>query len=213
MVKVGCLFAAIGGRLPCQPFSVAGEKRGFKDDRGLLFLHIIRLLKEFGPRRPKALLLENVKNFRSHDKGRTFRRVQAEVQKAGYWFTESNAQVLNTATHTHIPQNRERLFMVALSTDWFAANTFQFPSAVPSLARRSVRDEASLFEGPICIPHSHADREQRGNTSDRAPAACAAVVPPGHSREESPRSRAVGRTYSVSRYLHQPDAHPSPPPV
>src|ERR1700674_3359700 len=45
---------------PCQPFSVAGEKRGFKDERGLLFLHVIRLIKEFGRDKPKILLLENV---------------------------------------------------------------------------------------------------------------------------------------------------------
>src|SRR5208283_2573086 len=74
---------------PCQPFSIAGEKRGFKDERGLLFLHIIRIIKEFGPRKPKVLLLENVRNFKSHDKGRTFKRVQAEIQKAGYWFSDA----------------------------------------------------------------------------------------------------------------------------
>ncbi|HEV3457769.1 MAG TPA: DNA (cytosine-5-)-methyltransferase, partial [Thermoanaerobaculia bacterium] len=62
------------GGFPCQPFSVAGEKRGFKDKRGSLFLHIIRLIKEFGREKPKVLLLENVKHFRAHDGGRTFSR-------------------------------------------------------------------------------------------------------------------------------------------
>jgi len=129
---------------PCQPFSVAGEKLGFKDERGLLFLHIIRLIKEFGPDKPKVLLLENVKNFRSHDKGRTFQRVQAEIQKAGYWFSEKDARVLNTATHTVIPQNRERIFMVALSSDHFAANTFAFPEPVPASSLREVREYLDL---------------------------------------------------------------------
>lgn len=113
---------------PCQPFSCAGEKLGFSDERGLLFLHIIRLLREFGKDKPKILLLENVQNFRSHDKGRTFKRVQTEIQKAGYWFGERNAQILNTATHTRIPQNRPRIFMVAMSCDHFPSNTFVFPS-------------------------------------------------------------------------------------
>src|SRR5262249_36234259 len=45
---------------PCQPFSAAGEAKGFQDKRGTLFLHIIRLLREFGAKRPKILLLENV---------------------------------------------------------------------------------------------------------------------------------------------------------
>ena len=79
---------------PCQPFSVAGEALGFKDERGLLFLDIIRIIKEFGPDKPKIVLLENVRNFRTHDRGRTFNRVQVEIQKAGYWFSEKNARQL-----------------------------------------------------------------------------------------------------------------------
>ena len=113
---------------PCQPFSAAGEKKGFEDKaRGMVFLDIIRLLGEFGRKKPKVLLMENVQYFRNHDGGRTFKRVQAEVQKAGYWFTDKHAAVLNTAEHTDIPQNRDRLFMVAYSCDHFASNTFAFP--------------------------------------------------------------------------------------
>ncbi|MBK9054975.1 MAG: DNA (cytosine-5-)-methyltransferase [Chloroflexi bacterium] len=116
---------------PCQPFSIAGEKRGFNDERGILFMEIIRLIKEFGNDKPKVLVMENVKNLKVHDKGRTFKRIQTEIQKAGYWFTESNAQILNTATHTNIPQNRERIFMVALSCQHFSSNNFIFPSELP----------------------------------------------------------------------------------
>lgn len=129
---------------PCQPFSIAGEKRGFEDERGLLFLHIIRLLKEFGALKPKVLLLENVRNFRVHDSGRTFKRVQAEIQKAGYWFTEANAHMLNTATHTTIPQNRDRIFMVALSTDHFSANNFVFPEPLQPGSLRPVEEFLDL---------------------------------------------------------------------
>ena len=131
------------GGFPCQPFSIAGEAKGFKDDRGLLFLHIIRLIREFGDRKPKILLLENVQNFKTHDKGRTFRRVQSEIQKAGYWFSEKNSAILNTATHTHIPQNRARIFMVALRSDIFSCNNFQFPGVTPESERVDVW---SLFE-------------------------------------------------------------------
>jgi len=83
---------------PCQPFSVAGEKRGFLDERGLLFLHIIRIIQEFGKNKPKILLLENVKNLKSHDKGRTFKRIQFEIQRAGYWFGENNTQFSSACT-------------------------------------------------------------------------------------------------------------------
>src|SRR5258706_3226761 len=54
---------------PCQPFSIAGEKRGFDDERGELFLEIIRLIQEFGDEKPKVLIMENVKNLKAHDKG------------------------------------------------------------------------------------------------------------------------------------------------
>lgn len=129
---------------PCQPFSVAGEKLGFKDERGMLFLHIIRLVREFGKNKPWILLLENVKNFRTHDHGRTFQRVQSEIQKAGYWFSEKNAQVLNTATYTDIPQNRERVFMVAMSCDHFPSNSFKFPEPRPRGSARPVREMLDL---------------------------------------------------------------------
>ncbi len=114
---------------PCQPFSVAGMKKGFDDDRGTLFLDIIRLLNEFGKHKPRILLLENVSNFRGHDQGRTFRRVQREIQQAGYWFTAANAVILNTALHSNVPQNRSRVFMVAMSCEHFARNSFRFPVA------------------------------------------------------------------------------------
>ena len=123
---------------PCQPFSVAGEKLGFEDERGLLFLHIIRIIQEFGKNKPKVLLLENVKNLKSHDKGRTFKRIQYEIQRAGYWFGEKNAQIMHTAFHTDIPQNRDRIFMVALSCDVFPSNIFEFPTPNPEPRVRSV---------------------------------------------------------------------------
>ena len=132
------------GGFPCQPFSIAGQKKGLDDTRGMLFLHIIRLLKEFKLRKPKILLLENVQHFRNHDECRTFRRVQSEIQRAGYWFTDKDAQVLNTATHTNIPQNRDRIFMVAFSCNHFSRNTYEFPTALPQGSLRKVKDFLDL---------------------------------------------------------------------
>jgi len=131
---------------PCQPFSIAGEKLGFQDERGLLFLHIIRLLREFGRDKPKVLLLENVKNLKSHDRGRTFRRIQSEIQKAGYWFTEESARILNTADYSDIPQNRQRIFMVAMSTRQFPTNSFLFPEPNFPPANRPVWDYLDYHE-------------------------------------------------------------------
>lgn len=123
---------------PCQPFSVAGNMHGFKDPRGKLFFEIIRILKEFGKERPKIILMENVKNLLFHNNGKTFSRIVEEIQSAGYWFMPNNVAVLNTRDHTDIPQNRERLYMVALSWDSFDYNDFKFPEIVKN--RREVKD-------------------------------------------------------------------------
>jgi DNA (cytosine-5)-methyltransferase 1 len=112
---------------PCQSFSVAGDKSGFNDPRGQLFFEVARILRESGVRRPKIVVLENVKHLLKHDGGKTFARVVTEVQRAGYWFRLGNVAVLNTRTHTRIPQNRERLYMVAMNWDVFRRNEFAFP--------------------------------------------------------------------------------------
>ena len=90
---------------PCQPFSIAGEKKGFNDTRGTLFFDIERILKE---KQPKAVILENVKHFKSHDKGNTLKVVLTALQKLGY---TTNWQVLN-AKDFGVPQNRERTIIV-----------------------------------------------------------------------------------------------------
>jgi DNA (cytosine-5)-methyltransferase 1 len=71
------------GGFPCQPFSIAGYQKGFDDDRGNIFFEIIRLIKEL-KKKPKVLFLENVKNFKSHDQGRTFQTVVNIIQENGY---------------------------------------------------------------------------------------------------------------------------------
>ena len=96
------------GGFPCQAFSIAGYRKGFDDDRGNVFFEIIRLINEL-KRKPKVLFLENVKNFRSHDKGRTFQTVVNIIQDNGY---SVFFDVLNTCDYTTIPQNRERTFLI-----------------------------------------------------------------------------------------------------
>lgn len=141
---------------PCQPFSKAGNKLGFADRRGQMFFEIIRLIKEFGADKPKILFFENVSNFKTHDGGRTFATVKEEVKKAGYWFSEPDARILNTRLHSVIPQNRERIFMVAYSQDHFSANPFVFPEREPEENRRVVRDYLDLSER---APHIHYFKE------------------------------------------------------
>lgn len=127
---------------PCQPFSAAGERLGFGDERGTLFLDIVRVLKDFGEDRPKILLLENVANLVGHDGGRTYARIESEIKSAGYWILPHNVARLNTRVHTDIPQNRERLFIVGLSTAFFKGGRFRFPRSVKET--RKVRDLLDL---------------------------------------------------------------------
>lgn len=100
------------GGFPCQPFSIAGYRKGFEDDRGNLFFQIIRLLKEFKKdnKLPKVVFLENVKNLYSHNNGKTFKLVKEELSKLGYNVIE---KILNTCEYGNIPQNRERLYIIA----------------------------------------------------------------------------------------------------
>ena len=104
---------------PCQSFSMAGERKGFDDPRGMLFYEIIRIINEFGDKKPSVIVLENSSNLKSGDGGRWFLELTKQIKKAGYWFRESNAYELNAYDYTHVPQNRNRLFMIAFSADEF----------------------------------------------------------------------------------------------
>ncbi|MDC1114075.1 DNA (cytosine-5-)-methyltransferase [Methylophilaceae bacterium] len=96
------------GGFPCQAFSIAGYRKGFEDERGNLFFQIMRLVNEL-KEKPKVLLLENVKNFYTHDHGNTFAEVHKALEKKGYCVFH---KVLNTSAITKVPQNRERTFII-----------------------------------------------------------------------------------------------------
>lgn len=119
----------LAGGFPCQPFSIAGYRKGFEDDRGNLFFQIIRLLKEFKTenRLPKVIFLENVKNLYNHNNGQTFKLVREELRKLGYFTTE---KIINTCEYGNIPQNRERLYIVGFLDEKLLRN-FKWPTKIP----------------------------------------------------------------------------------
>lgn len=80
----------LNGGFPCQAFSIAGLRKGFEDERGNLFFEIERILRV---KRPRAVLLENVRNLESHDNGNTFRVIREHLQALGYYVCH---RVLNT---------------------------------------------------------------------------------------------------------------------
>jgi DNA (cytosine-5)-methyltransferase 1 len=137
------------GGFPCQAFSQAGLKKGFHDSRGTMFFEIQRILAE---KKPKAFLLENVKQLIGHDKGRTLQHILNTLQGTIVQKVPDDVPMsieARTALSTRlryqvfykvlkardfgVPQNRERIFIVGFNTDYFGENVefddiFKFPS-------------------------------------------------------------------------------------
>lgn len=120
------------GGFPCQAFSQAGKKLGFEDTRGTLFFEIARIIKE---KRPKAFLLENVKNLKSHDKGRTFKTIEQTLKDLNY----DVHSVVFKAKDFGVPQNRERIYIVGFNKDT-VKNYSEFSFPIPPKPTVSVGD-------------------------------------------------------------------------
>ena len=120
-------FDVLLGGFPCQAFSIAGNRGGFKDHKvgGNLFFRIAEILEA---RKPKAFLLENVKNLKGHDEGKTFKIIKKTLEKDLGYYTKS--KVLNSMKHGNIPQNRERIFIVGF-LDEKKKEAFNFPDEIP----------------------------------------------------------------------------------
>ena len=111
---------------PCQAFSIAGYQKGFADIRGTLFFDIEQIVEKH---KPKVVFLENVKNLISHNNGNTFKTIVDILEtKLKY---KVFYKVLNSATHANIPQNRERIFIVAFDPKQVKNySKFEFPKPI-----------------------------------------------------------------------------------
>lgn len=116
------------GGFPCQPFSTAGLKRGFEDTRGTLFFNIANLVKEKidAGYPPRVLFLENVRGLKNHDNGKTLQVILATLEELGY---RCSYEVLN-AKYFGVPQNRERLFIIAWYKKLVDVDFFSFPYGI-----------------------------------------------------------------------------------
>lgn len=124
---------------PCQAFSLAGQRKGFKDDfngmaRGTLFFDVARICKHH---KPSVIFCENVKGLTIHDKGRTFDIIKGTLKELGYRVHE---KVLNSKNFG-VPQNRERIYIVAFRND-IDSSKFNFPKSTNSEKRLlDIREE------------------------------------------------------------------------
>lgn len=120
---------------PCQPFSIAGVSKknsmgratGFLDKtQGTLFFDVVRIINE---KRPKAFLLENVKNLKSHDKGNTWKVIESTLKEMNYevFFSVLDGQ-------TYVPQHRERIFIIGFDKERYGKNVkFSFDLDKPEM--------------------------------------------------------------------------------
>ncbi len=110
----------IGG-FPCQPFSTLGKLKGFEDEnRGNMFFEIMGIVKKHDT---KVIVLENVKNLVTHDKGNTFQTIKRLLDEADY---EVNFKILNSQDYG-VPQRRNRVFIVAFNRKYFNLPKFEYP--------------------------------------------------------------------------------------
>jgi DNA (cytosine-5)-methyltransferase 1 len=98
------------GGFPCQPFSIIGKSLGFADTRGTLFFNIEEILRV---KKPYAFMLENVKQLRSHDSGRTLLIIKEKLELLGYFVHITVLNVLDFG----LPQKRERIIIVGFKED------------------------------------------------------------------------------------------------
>lgn len=123
-------FDVLLGGFPCQAFSIIGKKEGFENETcGTLFFEIERILKE---KKPKAFMLENVRNLTAHDKGNTFKVIRTHLEALGYTVY---AKVLNALDYG-VPQKRERIIIVGFRDNIL----FSFPDPVPVSRRKTLKD-------------------------------------------------------------------------
>ena len=121
----------IMGGFPCQAFSIAGYRKGFEDERGDLFFELLRISKA---KNPRVIFVENVKNLVSHDHGNTFKVIREALAENGYYL---KWKVLNGKDYGNVPQNRERIYVVAFKYKEEFDN-FKFPA--PEKLTTTLRD-------------------------------------------------------------------------
>lgn len=127
-------FDILLGGFPCQPFSQAGLHKGFSDTRGTLFFNIEEIIRI---KRPKAFLLENVKQLKGHDQGRTYQVIEEHLKALNY----SVSSAVLRAGDFGVPQNRERIYIVGFDREYFGLpEDYEFIFPDPPKIRTRVGD-------------------------------------------------------------------------
>lgn len=162
-------FDVLCAGFPCQPFSLAGKRRGFDDTRGTLFFDVLRILKE---KRPKAFFLENVAGLTNHDKGKTIQVILDSLDEAGYYAVY---KLLNAKDYG-VPQNRNRWYCVGVRKDLTTENKFAkynfFPEkcdlkyTIDDIVKRDVDDSYNSSDIAISNINKHIGETEKALLND-----------------------------------------------
>lgn len=154
----------VSGGFPCQAFSHAGKKLGFKDDRATLFFDFCRAVREM---QPKVFLGENVRGLLSHDGGKTLISMRQAIADMGYELVEP--KVLN-AMYYRVPQKRERLFFVGIRSDLVTKASFRWPAPYDEiLVLRDALKSGKLYDTDVPKSEGQSYPENKRKILSRIP--------------------------------------------
>lgn len=152
-------FDVLLGGFPCQPFSQAGLHKGFSDTRGTLFFEVERIIKD---KRPKAFLLENVKQLVGHDHGNTFKVIVEHLRNLNY---SVDYKVL-AAKDFGLPQIRERIYIVGFDKEYYNLDDdfhYEFPE--PPCTSTKVGD---ILQNNVNEKYTISDKLWEGHKNRKA---------------------------------------------
>jgi len=143
-------FELLTGGFPCQAFSMMGKQKGFEDMRGNVFFQILEILKI---KKPKYVLLENVRNLLSHDKGKTFEFIIQSIKNCGYPYVYHD--VFNTEDFG-LAQKRNRVFIFATTEK---IDNFSFSHKCIKELFTKISDKTSLLlqKSTLDVLEKHVD--------------------------------------------------------
>lgn len=133
---------------PCQPFSIAGKQEGFDDQRSNIFWKILEILEK---RQPEIIVLENVKNLMTHDKGNTYQVIKDNLELLGYHL---KVKIIDTCKVTQIPQHRERIYILGFR-DQEMSDSFSFDAFSQDKQNKQISD---FLEASVAPKYYYTDK-------------------------------------------------------
>lgn len=180
-------FDILTAGFPCQPFSICGKRGGFQDTRGTLFFYICEIIEA---KHPKVIVLENVKHLIHHDKGRTLDIILYSLEDLGYLV---DYKVLN-AKDFGVPQNRERIIIVATKTKKFDFNSLNLIRPTPKL------------KDFLCQDYNFEYLENKEYTMiDKPKKQASGLIFVGYRNKSIWKKGVRPNTHHLSRVHHQPN--------